>query len=148
MSISIGSFLTSTALLVAILLVWAQLWHNTWKIYKDRLDKDKASDGERRKIDKNVSLSLGLNYFAILLAVVAFAVTAWSGFVDGSKDIPTCAKWFLVISVVITGIQVIFSCASAFYKSFKPKPFDKPAFTIDQCIHGLKDRFRIKKTKK
>ncbi|MFC1904288.1 hypothetical protein ACFLXT_00770 [Chloroflexota bacterium] len=125
-----GSFITATAILMAILFLRAQLWHTTWKIYNDKLNQCKSDDAERRKIDSHLSRSLGWVYFALLLAVVAFCLTAWRGFVSGSTDIPTCAKWLLGFSVGMTLIEVIFSCVSACLKFWENKPFDEPGFTL------------------
>jgi hypothetical protein len=132
LSSSVGAFLTATALLVAILLVWAPLWVNTYKIYKDRIrEYSYYTAKERKNIETGVSLGIAWIYLAILFALVAFSLTTWQVFSSGSKEIPLAAVGFLVASLSMAIVQILQSFLSAACKFWKGKVFDEPLHSID-----------------
>jgi len=124
--IKIG-FLPATALLVAILLVWAQLWVNTYRIYKD---------SERKDADFIIALALSWTYLAIFFAVAAFACFAL-GFLPAQsfECLEQAGIGLLGASFSMVVVEVVQSLWSAFRKFWKGKTFDEPAERpLGQCL--------------
>ena len=131
MDISSGGFLTATALLAAILLVWAQLWINTYRIYKDRIKSGEKesykSEKSRKGIELITSLWLAWVYLAILFAILAFTTTFIACFINDSSSIPRWALIFLATALSMTVLQIIQSVLSVCFKFWKEKDFDQPS---------------------
>lgn len=66
MIMTLGTFLTTNGLILAVLLVWTQLWLNTYQIYESK----KAPIW-------TVRLGLMGLYFAIMSALVALSIAAF-----------------------------------------------------------------------
>ena len=130
----IGWFLTATALLIAILLVWAQLWANTYTMYVTRAREFKYTLEETKGVDFLANLGLAWIYLAILFALIAFAFAAWNGFIKGSIKIPSGAVAFLGASLSMTAVQLLQSFSSAFFKFWKDKTYGKPFFIPNKCL--------------
>ena len=126
-------FLTSVALLTAILVVWAQQWLSTYKIYKDRILRTKCTLEYCKRVESSSNVWLGWIYLAILSALLAFVLAALSYLLIGWDCLLKFAMGFSGVSLYMTLVQVTQSCVSAVCKFCKGKPLDEPVSLPSPC---------------
>ena len=127
-------FLTSVALLTAILVVWAQQWLNTYKIYKDRILRTNCTIEYYKRVESFSNFWLGWVYLAILIALTAFAWAARDYFIIGNTTYgPEVAIGLLGVSLYMTGVQVFQSWVSALSKFCSGEDFDKSVCLLSPC---------------
>jgi len=101
------SFLTASGILVAILLVWAQLWFTTAQQY-----------GEPNTITAKYGLSYV--YIAVLFSLIAFTLTVYNA----------VNRWSIIFfgySLILTAILVFGSLFSIVYKTLSELPMLSPS---------------------
>ncbi len=94
-------FLTATAVLVAILLVWAQLWVHARTLYTKGNDGHGSESSNGSSDSGQFSMRVGLTwtYSAILLALVAFAWVASSEVDEVAKSLFVAAFLMAVVNI-------------------------------------------------
>ena len=124
MDISEGILLTVTALLAVILLVWAQLWLNTFRTYQEKQKKVDATVTEN--IDSSTNLILAWTYGAVFFVLIAFAFIAlsvWGG--DTLKKLGI-ASFGVSFSMLITEVLMSLLCAG--FRFWNNKKLDEPCY--------------------
>jgi len=94
-------FLTATAVLVAILLVWAQLWVHARTLYTKGNDGHGSESSNGSSDSGQFSMRVGLTwtYSAILLALVAFARVASSEVDKAAMSLFVAAFLMAVVNI-------------------------------------------------
>ncbi len=142
--IKLGSFLTATALLIAILTFWIQLWESTRKMYKLKTNSWRRDDKEE-EVNREFIPGLGVvwTYIAILFALAAFAIAGWVCFIQkNSNNIPPQAIACLATAFFMTVLNVLGSLGSTFFLKLLPgKSLSEPPFEISEgwqkCLYWV-----------
>ena len=114
-------FLTATALLAAVLLVWAQLWPNML---------DPRPYPAESEYPLGVALGLFWIYYALALALGALLWALLRSVVSRWESTPKTAIGLFFAALIIAGLNVLQSVVSILYKAFNEmrllEPMDVP----------------------
>jgi len=126
------SMVTITAVLIAVLSLWAQLWYRY-------ADHSKTSDKPKAIL---VSATFGLFwiYIAILLALIALAMLISQALFDW--DIVSCAQGFIITSFLMGFLNIADSTYSILIKVHKDMTAFQPLLHVES-IASLKCWFCV-----
>ncbi|MDO9334260.1 MAG: hypothetical protein Q7T57_07050 [Dehalococcoidales bacterium] len=117
---NIGTFLTADSLLMAVLLVWAQLWVqpalDLWIVYY-QVETQQVSEWFW-EFNNSVSFGLILTFTSVLLAMIALAITGLEGLktAGNAKTTPPLSLGLFASSLVLALINVSQSLVSVSLK--------------------------------
>jgi len=103
----VGGFLTASALLAAILLVWAQQWVYVPSSKDEK--KERKDEEEKRQEQFRVSLGKGWVLFAIVLVFVGCAWAFWNCALQDQSSIGPCAIGCCMAGFFMTGLAIVHS---------------------------------------
>ena len=130
----LNTFITANALLIVVLLVWAQLWiQPSVQLWVREYGKGNPA-GILNVFNLNVGIGLAWTYLAVLLALIALAWVGWRSLTAQICETPSPAIGLFAASLVMAILDVGQSFISVSIKAWRNlqiyEPIELPAFFI------------------